>query len=247
MFIGSRSGFGRSCQGLSKPACWIPLALVLALLLPVGELWAGGTPARESEVVGILAKMEASYAKVPAYQTEMEVREYRKGKYVESKRFLYTFKKPNQLRIDMQSPQPGTVLVYPDKQGKVTLRPGGWTGFVTLHLAPDNSMLASGSGQRIDQSDFGLLLRNIRHSLTDRRRGEITLSEAEGRISIEVLADDHYLPGVQTLYRFVFDSARGLPLEEHEATPKGAPKRVTIFGKLKSSITIQEDFFAVQG
>jgi outer membrane lipoprotein-sorting protein len=245
VFIKSTPGLGRYCRGLTGPACWI--LLILAVLLPVGQVWAGSTPAQESEALGILTRMEASYAKVSAYQTEMEVREYRKGKHLETKRFLYTFKKPNQLRIDMRSPQPGTVLVYPDKQGKVTLRPGGWTGFVTLHLAPDNSMLATESGARIDQSDFGLLLRNIRHSLTDQRRGEITLSEAEGRISIEVLADDHFLPGVQTLYRFVFDSARGLPLEEQEATPKGVPKRVTIFGKLKSSITIREDFFAVKG
>ena len=245
MFIKSLPGLGRSCRDLANPI--ILIFLVLVTLLPVSELSAASTSVRETEAVGILAKMEASYAKVSTYQTEMEVREYRKGKYLQTKRFLYTFKKPNQLRIDMQSPQPGTVLVYPDKTGKVTLRPGGWTGFVTLHLAPDNSMLSSGSGQRIDQSDFGLLLRNIRHSLTDQRRGEITLSEKEGRISIEVLADDHFLPGVQTLYRFVFDSARGLPLEEHEATPKGAPKKVTIFGKLKSSIPIKEDFFAVKG
>jgi hypothetical protein len=235
----------RRYRDLTKPTIWI--FLVLAILLPVGQVSAASTSAREAEALGILAKMEASYAKVSTYQTEMEVREYRKGKYLESKRFLYTFRKPNQLRIDMLSPQPGTVLVYPDKGGKVALRPGGWTGIVTLHLAPDNSMLASGSGQRIDQSDFGLLLRNIRHSLTDQRRGEIILSEKEGRISLEVLADDHFLPGVQTLYRFVFDSASGLPVEEHEATPKGIPKKVTIFGKLKCAIPIREDFFAVKG
>lgn len=245
MYLKNKSCLGCSCQVLTKPAIWI--LLLLMTLLPVSELRADSTSARESEAVGILAKMEANYARVSSYQTEMEVREYRQGKYLQSKRFLYTFKKPNQLRIDMQYPQPGTVLVYPDKLGKVTLRPGGWTGFVTLHLAPDNSMLASGSGQRIDQSDFGLLLRNIRHSLTDQRRGEISLSEAEGRISIEVLAKDHFLPGVQTLYRFVFDSARGLPLEEHESTAKGVPKKVTTFGKLKTSISISEDFFAVKG
>jgi hypothetical protein len=245
VFIKSMPVPRRHYRDLTKPASWI--FLILAILLPVAGSSAASTAARESEVVAVLAKMEASYAKVSTYQTEMEVREYRKGKYLESKRFLYTFKKPNQLRIDMQYPQPGTVLVYPDKQGKVTLRPGGWTGIVTLHLAPDNSMLASDSGARIDQSDIGLLLRNIRHSLTDQRRGEITLSEAEGRISIEVLADDHFQPGVQTLYRFVFDSARGLPLEEHEATPKGTPKRVTVFGKLKISIPIKDDFFLVKG
>lgn len=219
--------------------------LALALLCLATEVKADSLSQQQPEVAAILARLDAAYAKVESYQTEMEVREYRKGKYLESKRFLYTFRKPNQLRIDMQSPQPGTVLVYPDRGGKVTLRPGGWTGFVTLHLAPDNSMLASGSGQRIDQSDFGLLLRNLHHSLSDRRRGGIGLTEAPGRVSIEVLADDNFLPGVQTLYRYVIDSARWLPLELHESTPKGSPKRSSLFRNLKTTITLNESYFRV--
>jgi len=223
----------------------IRIFLALAFLCCAPEVRAESPIQKQPELTGILARLDAAYAKVESYQTEMEVREYRKGKYLESKRFLYTFRKPNQLRIDMQSPQPGTVLVYPDRGGKVTLRPGGWTGFVTLHLAPDNAMLASGSGQRIDQSDFGLLLSNLRRSLSDRRRGAIGLSEAPGRVSIEVLADDNFLPGVQTLYRYVIDSARWLPLEVHESTPQGSPKRTSLFGNLKSPITLNDNYFRI--
>jgi outer membrane lipoprotein-sorting protein len=226
---------------LPKTLSWILLTLAMLLVAP--KLWAGVPAARETEAVDILARMDAAYARVAAYQTDMEVREYRKGKYQESKRFRYSFKKPNRLRIDMQSPKPGTVLIYPDRGGKVTLRPGGWSGVVTLHLAPDNALLASGSGQRIDQSDFGLLLRNLRHSLTDGRRGEIEISEAGDRIAIEVLAQDHFLPGVQTRYRFVVDPANWLPLEVSESTPQGSPKRKSIFGNLRTSVALEEDFF----
>lgn len=229
---------------LAKPALWLFLLLVSLLFAP--ELKAGCSSAQEVEIASLLARMDASYAKIESYQTEEEVREYQRGKYLETRRFLYTFKKPNQLRIDMRSPKPGTILIYPDRHGKVTLRPGGWTGFVTLHLSPGNSMLASGNGQRIDQSDFGLLLRNMRHSLTDRRRGEITLIQTGSRISIEVLADDHFLPGVQTLYRFVIDSTRFLPLEVDESTPNDLPKRKTILGNLRTSISIDDGFFRIQ-
>ncbi len=220
--------------------------LVFALILAASGIRAGAASAADSQAAGILAKMEAAYAKVDSYQAEMEVRDYRKGSYLESKRFHYTFRKPNQLRIDMHSPQPGTVLIYPDRGGKVALRPGGWTGFVTLHLAPDNAMLASGSGQRIDQSDFGLLLRNIRHSLTDQRRGAIVLSESQGRVCIEVLAEDHFVAGVQTLYRFVVDPVRWLPQEVHELTPNGAPKRVSLFRNLKTSLPIPDSSFRIE-
>jgi hypothetical protein len=221
------------------------MILTVLLLLAAAPLLAGSTPPLNPQVAGILSKLETAYAAVTSYQTEMEVREYRKGKYQESKRFRYSFRKPDQLRIDMRVPKPGTVLIYPDQQGKVTLRPGGWAGIVTLHLAPDNAMLASGSGQRIDQSDFGLLLRNIRHSLTDHRRGDVVQSEAPDRFSIEVLADDHFLPGVQTLYRFVIDKSNWLPLEVHECTPQGAPKRVSIYADLRTSVTLSDDFFRV--
>jgi outer membrane lipoprotein-sorting protein len=214
-------------------------------LLLAAQPWAAATPAPNPQVSGVLARLETAYAAVPSYQTDMEVREYRKGKYQESKRFRYTFRKPDQLRIDMRAPQPGTVLIYPDQQGKVTLRPGGWSGFVTLHLAPDNAMLASGSGQRIDQSDFGLLLRNMRHSLTGQRRGEVLLSETPERVTIEVLADDHFLPGVQTLYRFVIDKATWLPQEVHESTAQGAPKRISIYGNLRTALTLNDGFFRV--
>jgi outer membrane lipoprotein-sorting protein len=226
---------------LPKALPWILLTLALLLVAP--KLSAGVPVSRHTEALAILARMDAAYAEVAAYQTDMEVREYRKGKYQESKRFGYSFKKPNRLRIDMKSPKPGTVLVYPDRGGKVTLRPGGWSGVVTLHLAPDNALLASGSGQRIDQSDFGLLLRNLRHSLSDGRRGEIEISEAGNHIAIEVLAQDHYLPGVQTLYRFVVDPANWLPLEISESTPQGSPKRKSIFGNLRTSVVLEEAFF----
>ena len=223
------------------------IGTLILLLLTASGLRAGQAQPSGPEVAAIMARVAAAYAKVESYQTDMEVREYRKGKYLQSKRFLYTFRKPGQLRIDMQSPEPGTILVYPDQGGKVTLRPGGWTGFVTLHLAPDNALLASGSGQRIDQSDFGLLLRNIQHSISDGRRGAVGVSESNGRVSIEVLADDHFLRGVRTLYCFVIDTSSWLPLEVHESTAQGLPKRISIFGNLKTSIAINDSFFRIEG
>jgi hypothetical protein len=218
-------------------------SLLATILLHATRLWAGVTPANEAEACDIVARMAAAYAKIESYQTDMEVKEYKKGKLVETKHFLFTFKKPNQLRIDMKSPKPGTVLLYPDEDGKVILQLGGWSKFVKLHLAPDNAMLASGAGQRIDQSDFGLLIRNIRHSLTDHRHGEISLPNSENRAIIEVLADDHFLPNVQTGYRFVIDKTRWLPLEVDESTANGLPRRKLFFKELKTPITVKEDFF----
>ena len=47
---------------------------------------------------------------------EVEVRNRGRGGNFETQRFYYAFEKPNRIRIDMESPHPGRVLVYPDKK-----------------------------------------------------------------------------------------------------------------------------------
>jgi hypothetical protein len=210
--------------------------LLLTVLLFTPATWAGRPSAEGNRVTGLIARMEAAYAQVKEYQTEMEVSEFRGGEVAETKRFLYTFRKPNHLRIDMKSPNPGMILVYPDNDGKVFVKPGGLAGFLKLHLSPDSLLLRIGAGQRMDQTDLGLLIKNIVHSLTDRRRGEIKVSGEDDREIVEVLAEDHFRAGVQTLYRFVIDKKRWLPVEVTESTPDGVLKRKVIFRNFKTAI-----------
>jgi hypothetical protein len=171
-----------------------------------------------------------------------------RGQVVETERFLYTFRKPDHIRIDMESPYAGMVLVYPGEDGKVTVKPGGFFGFMKLNLSPDSSLLNAAKGQRIDQTDMGLLIKNIEHSLTDRRHGEVKISEQDGQVRIEVLAEDHFLAGVLTLYHFFIDKTRWLPVEIREFAPtKGILKREVRFRNLKTSIGITESFFRING
>jgi len=226
------------------------LAAIGPLILLVSSatvLWAGLSPASRAEVAGLVHRMEAAQALVGEYQAETEVHEYREGRLVETKQFLYTFKKPNHVRIDMESPYPGMILAYPDEEGKVAVKPGGWVGFLKLHLSPDSALLRSSAGQRISQTDQGLLIRNIVHSLTDRRRGEIRMADEEGRVFIEVLADDHFLDGVVTLYRIAVDKARWLTVEVEELTPDGVPKRKVIFRNVRTLRGVPDSFFRIDG
>ena len=71
----------------------------------------------------------------------------------------------------------------------------------------------------MDQTDLGLLVRNIAHSLTDQRRGTIKISEQDCCLLVEVLAEDHFFSGVLTLYRFSIDKTRWLPVGVEEFTP----------------------------
>lgn len=217
----------------------------LVTILAAG-LGSGLSP-HQSEGIGIIEKMNAAYAKVGDYQMKTEVKVYKDGQPPETEKFLYTFKKPNHIRIDMESPYPGMVLVYPDKDGKVSVRPGGLAKFLKLHLAPDSTLFRISAGQRIDQTDLGLLIRNITHSLTDQRRGEVRLSQGGGLTLIEVLAEDHFLRGVLTLYEFSIDETHWLPVRVKESTPGGVLKRDVIFRDLKTSVGVPIGFFHVDG
>ena len=162
---------------------------LLAFLLPF-HLYAWNP----SDAPFFLKKMEGAYAEVNDYQANMEVRTFGKDGSFETKKFLYTFKKPKKIRLDFESPYAGMILVYPDQNGKVALR-----RFFTFHLALDNFLLQIPAGQRIDQTDLGRLIANIFHSLTDHRRGPLTVTEDDKDIRIRVMADDHFREAVVTL------------------------------------------------
>ena len=223
------------------------VSLLLRLLLFTPTLATSLSAPTQEEVASIMRKMETAYGRAEDYQTETEVRVYRDGQVAEARRFRYTFKKPNHIRLDFETPYPGMILVYPDEDGKAVVKPGGWAGFLRFHLAPDSRLLRTSAGQRIDQTDMGLLIQNISQSVTDRRRGEVRLSEEDGRVVIEVLAEDHFLAGVSTLYRFYVDEKLWLPVEVQEFTPDGVLKREVFFRGLRTSIGISDAFFRIGG
>jgi outer membrane lipoprotein-sorting protein len=209
----------------------------------VPDLGAVVTPSDTERTTDIIKKMEAAYAKIESYRTETEVNEYRDGRLTGTQRFLYTFKKPDHIRMDMETPHQGWIVVYPNKDGEVLVKPGGWAGFLGFHLSLDSSFLKNNTGQKINQTDFGLLIRNIAHSLTDQRRGELKITEQDGLIIISVLAVDHFLSGARTLYRFSIDKTIWLPVEVEEFTPDGIIKRKVIFHDLRTSIILPKDYF----
>lgn len=223
------------------------ICLTMPFMLCNPGLSAAPSPPGLDRAAGIISKMETAYARMDGYQTETEVSEFGKEGDVDTKRFLYTFKKPYHLRIEMESPHRSMILVYPDEDGEVSVKPGGWAGFLRLHLSPDSPFLRSNTGQRLDQTDMGRLIGNIVHSLTDRSRGEIGITEQENRVQIEVLADDHFLAGVLTLYRFSIDKASWLPVEVVESTPDGSLKRKVLFRNLKPRNDLPDTLFRFNG
>jgi outer membrane lipoprotein-sorting protein len=191
----------------------------------------------------LLKRMEAAYAQVKDYQSKVTVQTYKEDGSLETEGFLCTFKKPNRIRLDFESPHPGLILAYPDKNGKVVVRPSGWVSFFKLHLSPNNRLLKDSSGQRIDQTEMGLLIKHIEHSLTDQRRGPAELADENETIRIRVLADNPFRKGVITLYQFFIDKGLCLPTKVEESAPDGHLQRIVTFQNLKINAGISDVFF----
>ena len=233
------------------PAALLSFSLGICILMKslsfAVEPGAGLSDSNEEQAAVIIGKLKAAYAQVSDYRMETEVNIYNDGRAVETERFLYTFRKPRHIRIDMESPYAGMVLIYPGEDGKVAVKPGGLFGFIKLHLSLDSALLRTAAGQRIDQTDLGLLIQNIGHSITDGRRGRIGVSEQDGRARIEVLAEDHFLKDVTTLYHFYIDRTFWLPVEVREFTADGIPKRDVRFLNLRIGTGVPESFFRIDG
>ncbi len=214
----------------------------LLLVLPAIPLNA----ANPADGQAVLKRMESAYAAVKDYRVLVRVVLAGENAGRRTEEFIYTFKKPRQVRIDYQMPQPGTIVIFPDAEGKVLVRPWGWR-LLDLHLAPDSLLLTDPSGQRVDQTDFGLLVRNLGRSMDGGRRGPLEIVEEGPFVRMRVLAENHFREGQVTRYQFTIDKSTSFPAEVEERTPDGIFERKITFRNLAINTGVPDSFFRLNG
>ena len=226
---------------------FLPTALLglSMLLLSTGLGWASGADVPDAQT--LLDQMREAWSRVEDYQASVEVRSREENGSFETQKFLYTFKKPLCIRLDLESPHAGMILIYPDEAGKVLVRPSGILSFLRFHLAPDSPRIEETSGQPIDRTDLGQLIDNIGRSLTDGRLGQPTITREDGRLVIRVLARNHFRPDAATLYRFFIDGELHLPVAVEESTPEDRLLRTITFGDLRLNTGVAESLFRLDG
>ncbi len=74
----------------------------------------------------------------------------------------YFYKKPGFVRMEFIRPHAGAVMIFNPGTRRVRLWPFGAAHFPELSLSPESSFIRSLSGMRVDHSDVGTLLENIR-------------------------------------------------------------------------------------
>ena len=128
---------------------------------------------------------------------------------------LYGYCKPGFVRMDFIHPHAGATLIYSPASGKVKLWPFGFGTFPRLVLSPDSHMIQSPQGHRVDQSDIGALLVNVREL---QQRGDTQIVGAETicmRRAAHVIVTGrpgHLVTGVFR-YELWFDVNHGLPVK----------------------------------
>jgi outer membrane lipoprotein-sorting protein len=228
---------------MKRCKCWRPIKIPLVFLMLLSIT---ANAADHSDAQALLKRMESAYETVKDYRVLVQVVPAAENAGKRTEEFSYTFKKPRLVRIDFQMPQSGTILIFPDEEGKVLVRPWGWR-FLDLHFAPDSLFLANPSGQRVDQTDFGLLIRNIGRSMGGGRRGPLEILEEDQYVRIRVLAENHFHDSKVTRYRFTIDKNTCFPTEIEEWTPEGVLERRITFRDLAVNTGVPDSFFRLDG
>jgi outer membrane lipoprotein-sorting protein len=103
----------------------------------------------------------------------------------ETEQIRYYYKKPGFVRMEFVRPHEGAVLVYNPVAGLARLWPFG-SGLPSVSLSPDNRLIKSPSGQRVDRSDVGALLENVKALQVHGKTEVVGEEQMAGRATVHV-------------------------------------------------------------
>ena len=129
-----------------------------------------GTPPSGTPPDPLAAAIE-HYRTVESYR--VTIRSFHAGG---EEQIRYYYRKPGYVRMEFIRPHDGAMLVYNPNTQRVRLWPFGAGRFPELNLSPGNPLIRSSRGQRVDRSDIGALLENVR---TLQASGNTKLSDEE--------------------------------------------------------------------
>jgi hypothetical protein len=137
-------------------------------------------------------------------------------------------------------------IVFPNAEGKVSIRPPLIGNVMKFNLDPRNAFLEISPGQQINQSDLGMLIRNIKHSVTDMLIGDLKVVSHAQHTEIHVLSDNPFQRGIPTRYVFSIDRTFSLPVGVRESSEDNVPRRTVSYEHLRLNTGIPDSFFKME-
>ncbi len=164
----------------------------------------------------------------------------------ESKIIRYSFQKPGYVRMDFTQPHSGAVLIFNPVSDKVTLWPFGVGTLPILHLSPTNSLIQDERGHRVDRSDIGVLLGNIRHLQREGATTTIGKENLAGRATTHVSVVGPGTMAVDGVHRYDvwLDNYHGLPAKVISYTPDGQRLETVFLDTMVINIRFPANFFS---
>lgn len=157
----------------------------------------------------------------------------------------YYFKKPGYVRMEFIKPFNGAVLIYDPVSKQAHLWPFGHRGFPSFALSPENSLIQSSTGQRVDQSDVGALYRNVQAL---QERGKTAVSESEpvngkATLHVTVEGDGDFSAGAVHRYQLSLDQATAFPVKVSSYDVTGRLIEVVEMSDLQINPKFPDSFF----
>jgi len=156
----------------------------------------------------------------------------------------YAYKKPGFVRMDFVQPHKGAVLVYSPLTKNVRLWPFG-TGLFSLALSPENRLVQSPTGKRVDRSDIGALLDNVKAL---QRNGETAVLGEEvigGKKTVRLAIAGTGKAGAGNVHRYELwlDSISLLPLKVVSRDANNEIIETVVMDDLNINVKLADELF----
>ena len=208
---------------------WRWLALVWLTVLPL------------SIMADPLNSAEGRFAALNSYQVTLRATDARGAREV----IRYFFRKPGWVRMEFERPHRGAVLVYAPDTGRVRLWPFGLGHWPALDLAPDHALLRNPRGHRVDRSDVGVLLADMRR-LGERGSaappGDAVLA-GQAAILLDISSPAGESAGAVHRYRAWLARDSGFPLRVDSLDAGGALIESVDMSDARIDVAFPERFF----
>ena len=157
----------------------------------------------------------------------------------------YYFRKPGYVRMEFVKPFNGATLIYDPVRKQAKLWPFGYRSFPAFTLSPENRLIQSSTGQRVDQSDVGALFQNVKALQAHGKTEVIGIEPVGGKETVHVTVDGNQGFPVETVHRYQLwlDKTIGFPLKVSSYNATGQLIEVVEMDELQINPPFPDDLF----
>lgn len=157
----------------------------------------------------------------------------------------YYFKTPGYVRLEFVKPFNGAVLVFDPTTKQAKVWPFGYRRFPAFTLSPENRLILGATDRHVDQSDVGVLFRNVK-VLQEHGKTQIVGTESVGgKEGLHITVEGNPGFSVETVHlsHLWLDQTTGFPLRVSNYDEAGEMIEVVEIGDLRINPVFPGDFF----